>query len=376
MPVAGLSASIRRTFAELLAEARARTLLLITPLAEPQLRAQPDPALPPILDQLERIVRFEQRWLLDETGGGSIATYDEWFDIMMETRQRVLDRLELTDVTGNQDLAGERYRMVLEHEYGQDEAILENLQAQPDRYNPIQQRDLPPGRRLADPGFMVRFPGGIVEIGATERLSVWREEQPMHRVELRPFWIDVLPVTNGDFLSFMAASGARAPRHWVWRDGSWWTRWMGHEASLDLGSPVAQVSHSEAEAFAHFVGKRLPTEQEWEAAAGWDPETQSRRDYPWGNMPPSSHVANLDQLALRPAPVGAFPGNRSPVGCYGMIGDLWEWTTSEFLPGEDAKVLRGGSWATRTGAVRITTRRPAAPESRHLFTGFRCARDD
>jgi gamma-glutamyl hercynylcysteine S-oxide synthase len=275
----------------------------------------------------------------------------------------------------------------------QDEAILENLQAQPDRYSPIQRRELPPGRRLADSGFMVRFPGGIVEIGATERLSVWQEEQPMHRVELRPFWIDVLPVTNGDFMTFMAASGARMPPHWIWRDGSWWSRWMGHEAPLDLSGPVAQVSYYEAEAFAHFVGKRLPTEHEWEAAAGWDPETQSRRDYPWGNMPPSAHVANLDQLALQPAPVGAFPGNRSPVGCYGMIGDLWEWTTSEFLPypgypgdsmsalplgpfREDAKVLRGGSWATRTGAVRITTRRPAAPESRHLFSGFRCARND
>jgi iron(II)-dependent oxidoreductase len=312
---------------------------------------------------------------------------------MMEIRQRVLERLEQTDVTGNQDLAGERYRMVLEHEYAQGEAILENLQAQPDQYRPIQRRELPPGRRLADSGFMVRFPGGLVEIGATERLSVWGEEQPMHRVELRPFWIDVLPVTNGDFMTFMAATGARMPRHWTWRDGSWWNRWLGHEMPLELSSPVAHVSHYEAEAFANFVGKRLPSELEWEAAAGWDPETKSRRDYPWGNAPPSPHVANLDQLALQPAAVGAFPGNRSPVGCYGMIGDLWEWTTSEFLPypgytggsdpalppgpfGKDAKVLRGGSWATRTGAVRITTRRSAAPEARHLFSGFRCARND
>jgi gamma-glutamyl hercynylcysteine S-oxide synthase len=130
---------------------------------------------------------------------------------------------------------------------------------------------------------------------------------------------------------------------------------------------------------------------EWEAAAGWDPETQSRRNYPWGNMPPSPHVANVDQLSYGPASVGALPGNMSPIGCYGMIGDVWEWTASAYLPypgfeeepgtishstfGRHARVLRGGSWATRAGAIRATTRRSARPEVRHLFSGFRCARD-
>jgi iron(II)-dependent oxidoreductase len=167
---------------------------------------------------------------------------------------------------------------------------------------------------------------------------------------------------------------------------------MGQAAPLDLTHPVAQVSCYEAEAFARFVGKRLPTEFEWEAAAGWDPEAQARRHYPWGNMEPTLHVANLDQLALQPAAVGAFPGNVSPIGCYGMIGDLWEWTSSEFLPYPGAqedpasvpplsgyssgnRVLRGGSWATRPGAIRVTVRRPGSPESRHMFSGFRCARN-
>jgi iron(II)-dependent oxidoreductase len=401
----------RRIVAELLAEARARTLLLVSPLSNEEMSRRPNSAVNSVLAELERIVRFEERWLLDASRDSSIVSYDEWFDSMMDVRQRVLERLGEADLVVDRPSMGVRYRMVLEHEYQRGEAILETLQAQGDPYNPPQPRRPPRGRCLADPGFMVRFPGGTVEIGGTEDLCVWPEERPLHRVKVEPFWIDVMPVTNGDFLTFVAAGGygsheawsdegwdwveasrARMPAHWSWRDGAWWSDWMGHAAPLDLTDPVAQVSWYEAEAFARFVGKRLPSELEWEAAAGWDPEAQTRRLYPWGNMPPTPHVANLDQLAFQPAAVGAFPGNVSPIGCYGMIGDLWEWTTSGFLPypgpeeepvsipplsgyQQDNRVLRGGSWATRPGAIRITVRRPASPESRHLFCGFRCARN-
>jgi iron(II)-dependent oxidoreductase len=408
MPVAGPTAPTRRAFAELLAEARARTLLLVSPLSDEEMRRQPEPTVDSVLSALEQIVRFEARWLLEETPVSSLQSYDQWFDTMMDVRQRVLERLDEADVTVDRPPLGERYRMVLEYEYQRGEAILETLQAQGDPYIPAQQRSLPRGRRLADPGFMARFPGGTVEIGGNEQLSVWPEERPLHQVDLEPFWVDVMPVTNGDFLTFMAAGGygtrelwsdegwewvkrlqARMPRHWSWQDGAWWSRWMGRDAPLDLTCPVSQVSHHEAEAFARFVGKRLPSEIEWEAAAGWDPEAQARRPYPWGSMPPTPHVANLDQLALEPAAVGAFLGNVSPVGCYGMIGDLWEWTTSGFLPypgqsesalphtrfGADYKVLRGGSWATRPGAIRVAVRRPGSPDARHMFSGFRCARD-
>lgn len=411
MLVAGSRAPTRRAFAELLAEARARTLLLVTPLSDEEMHLRPAPEVDSVLAELERIVRFEEQWLLDEVIESSPGSYDEWFDTMVEVRQRVLERLDEADAAVDRLPVGDRYRMVLEHEYHRGETILETLQTRADPYGATQRRALPRGRRLADPGFMARFPGGTVEIGGTEELSVRPEERPLHRAELEPFWIDVMPVTNGDFMTFMAAGGygnrevwseqgwqwlkasqAQMPRHWVWQDGAWWIRWMGRDAPLDLTCPVSQVSLYEAEAFAAFVGKRLPTELEWETAAGWDPETQARRNYPWGNMPPTPHVANLDQLAFEPAPVGAFPGNLSPLGCYGMIGDLWEWTSSDFLPypglaedaisplaeslfGTGSKVLRGGSWASRPGAVRVTVRRPAAPLARHIFTGFRCARD-
>jgi iron(II)-dependent oxidoreductase len=408
MPAVGSLAPTRRAFAELLAEARARTVLLVSPLSGDEMIQRPEPGVGSVLSELERIVRYEERWLLDEFQQQPAGSYDEWFDVMTDVRQRVLHRLEDTDLP-DQLASIQRYRRVLEHEYQRGEAILEILQAGGDLYTPSQERRLPLGRRLADPGIMARFPGGTVEIGASEQLSPWQWEKPVHRVLLRPFWIDIMPVTNGDFMTFMGeggygdrevwseegwqwvkASQARMPQHWSWQDGAWWSRSLGRDSAIDFTCPVTQLSHYEAEAFARFVGKRLPTEFEWEAAAGWDPETQSRRHYPWGNMAPTTHVANLDQLAFGPAAVGAFPGNLSPIGCYGMIGDVWEWTDSEFrlYPGSKDqivesenhasthdKVLRGGSWATRPGAIRISTRRPAPADARHIFSGFRCARD-
>jgi iron(II)-dependent oxidoreductase len=409
MPAAGTIATSRRAFAELLAEARVRTVLLVSSLEQHQMIAQTEPELGSVLSQLERIVHYEQRWLLDETQHLPIDSYDEWFDTMTEVRHRVLQFLDHLDLADHPELA-ERYRMVLEHEYQRSESILEILQDSGEPYTLTQARRLPRGRRLADPGIMARFPGGTVEIGAGPPLSPWPEERPSHRVNLRPFWLDLMPVTNGDFMTFMGEGGyglrevwsdegwhwvrehqIGMPRHWSWQDGAWWSRCLGQEEPLDFTCPVSHVSCFEAEAFARFVGKRLPTEFEWEAAAAWDPETQTRRNYPWGNMPPSAHVANLDQLHCGPASVGAFPGNLSPMGCYGMMGDVWEWTSSRHAPyadieGDpgvtpgagfrpDCEVLRGGSWATRSGAIRASSRRAGRPNARYLFSGFRCARD-
>jgi iron(II)-dependent oxidoreductase len=161
---------------------------------------------------------------------------------------------------------------------------------------------------------------------------------------------------------------------------------------LDPARPVCHVCYHEAEAYARFAGKRLPTEAEWEAAASWDPATGAARRYPWGDEPWTPELANLDQLGFDTASVGAYPRNVSPLGCYGMIGDVWEWTASDlhgypgFEPfpyreyseaffGTEYKVLRGGSWATRPGAVRVTFRNWDYPIRRQIFSGFRCARD-
>ena len=156
---------------------------------------------------------------------------------------------------------------------------------------------------------------------------------------------------------------------------------------------MCHVSWYEAEAFARFAGKRLPTEHRVGGRRHRGiPRAAGSGAIPWGDEPRHPELANLDQLGFGTAPVGAYPLNVSPIGCYGMIGDVWEWTSSDFRPwpgfeafpyqeysevffGDEYKVLRGGSWATRPGAVRNTFRNWDYPIRRQIFSGFRCARD-
>jgi iron(II)-dependent oxidoreductase len=258
---------------------------------------------------------------------------------------------------------------------------------------------------------MVAFPGGRVTIGTKNRSAAYDNERPLHEKDLAPFLIDRTPVTNGRYLDFIADKGYQraelwsdggrkwlsesrsiAPKYWS-RDGDGWlNRSMNVTRPVDATRPVCHVCYFEAEAFAKWVGKRLPTEFEWEAAASWDPATRTARTFPWGESGVSSVNANVDQLSFDVAPVGTYDGGVSPMGCYGMIGDVWEWTSSDFggypgfesFPykeyseeffGSDYKVLRGGSWATRPGAIRSTFRNWDYPIRRQIFSGFRCAQD-
>ena len=168
---------------------------------------------------------------------------------------------------------------------------------------------------------------------------------------------------------------------------------MDRVREVDPARPVCHVSYHEAEAYARWAEKRLPTEQEWEAAASWDPVRGTKLRFPWGDAPATPLLANVDVLTFDTAPVGTYSRNVSPVGCYGMIGDVWEWTSSDFAGypgyrsfpypeysevffGTEYKVLRGGSWATRSGVARNTFRNWDYPIRRQIFAGTRCARDD
>ncbi|HEX2091235.1 MAG TPA: ergothioneine biosynthesis protein EgtB [Longimicrobiaceae bacterium] len=421
--------------AGMLAEARERTLLLIAPLSEVELRTQYNPLMGPILWDLGHIAHFEELWLLRNLEGpvefgempGMFNPFEHprrvrgelrlpslagTLEILADTRRRVLDRLPLLNPDSGDPLLRDGYvfRMVAQHEYQHDETILQALQlkgGEPYR--------APRGWNVPEPhwtpGGMVRFPGGEVWIGTSDRSAAYDNERPRHPMTLPPFEIDVTPVTNGAYLEFVEAggyverrwwsdagwawvreTGAQAPLFWERAGGEWRVRTMDRVAPPDPRRPVCHVCWHEAEAFARWAGKRLPTEAEWEAAASWDPATGTQRLYPWGDEPPTREHANLDQLAFETAPVGAYPRNLSPLGCYGMIGDVWEWTASDFVGypgfevfpypeysqvffGSEYRVLRGGSWATRPGAVRNTFRNWDYPIRRQIFSGFRCAAD-
>jgi iron(II)-dependent oxidoreductase len=180
--------------------------------------------------------------------------------------------------------------------------------------------------------------------------------------------------------------------HWR-RDGDGWAyRRFGRVAPVIPDEPVVHVCFHEARAYAGWAGKRLPNEAEWEKAARYDPATGRSRRYPWGDEEPAAQHANLGQRHLAPAPVGAYPAGRSPLGVHQLIGDVWEWTNSDFGPypgfaafpyreysevffGPAYKVLRGGSFGTDAGACRGTFRNWDHPIRRQIFSGFRCARD-
>ncbi len=427
--------SLKDRIAEKLTEARARTLLLVSPLSDDDLRAQHDTLMSPILWDLGHIVHFEELWLTRNVSGPiefsempglynpfehpratratlRLPSLQQLLGTAAEVRTDVLSALEFADLESTQPLlaGGFVYNLVLQHEYQHDETILQTLQLKTGTAYRAPRCMVPPPARNEHPG-MVSIEAGHYPIGTDDTSASYDNERPQHLVRVGAFQIDASPVTNQDFASFiddggydradlwsdgglawLADSGAVAPKYWNATDDGWVARSMDVTAPVSPDHPVCHVCYYEAEAYAQWAGKRLPTEQEWEIAATWDPETQSAQEFPWGSAAPNLSLANVDQLCFGTAPVGSFPRNVSPLGCYGMIGDVWEWTSSDFRAypgfrafpyaeyseaffGEEYKVLRGGSWATRPGAIRNTFRNWDYPIRRQIFSGFRCARD-
>lgn len=327
-------------------------------------------------------------------------------------RDLVLEQLDKVEFDDANPLLrdGYVYNMVLQHEYQHDETILQTLQLkQGDPYPAPRQVEFVEDEKIT--GEMVSFDGGPVTAGTDDRAIAYDNEQPRHQLDVAPFRIDRTPVANGAYLEFMEAggykrtelwsaagrtwlseSGTSSPKHWELRDGIWFQRVMDLVRPVDPDRPVCHVCFFEAEAYALWAGKRLPTEFEWETAAAWNPNTGSAQLFPWGDSPATPLRANIDQLAFDTAPVSQFAGEVSPIGCVGMIGDVWEWTSSDFhgypgftpFPypeysqlffGPEYKVLRGGSWATRPGAIRGSFRNWDYPIRRQIFAGFRCAQD-
>jgi iron(II)-dependent oxidoreductase len=253
---------------------------------------------------------------------------------------------------------------------------------------------------------------GPFTMGTDDLSRAYDNERPAHVVDLPAFWIDTTPVSNHAFQDFVESGGYGEPRWWrpegwrwrqeanlqhpqFWRrEGpSEWSRLrFGYREELPPDEPVQHVCWYEADAYARWAGRRLPTEAEWEKTASWDPSAGRQRPFPWGAAAADERRANLGQRHFGPAPVGAYPEGTSATGVLGLLGDVWEWTASDFLPypgfaafpyreysevffGSDYKVLRGGSWATHPSAIRTTFRNWDYPIRRQIFAGFRCARD-
>ena len=247
-------------------------------------------------------------------------------------------------------------------------------------------------------------------LGARENGGfVFDNEKWAHEVEIRPFRMARLAVTNAEFAAFVEAGGyARrewwsndgwewktdaaqaAPNYWARRDGAWFRRRFAQTVRLDPGEPVLHVNWHEANAYCRFAGRRLPTEAEWEYAASWDAGAREKRRYPWGSAPPTAALANLESADV--TRVDSHGAGASASGCRQLIGNVWEWTATTFEPYPGfvidpykeysepwfgtRKVLRGGSFATTRRLIRNTWRNFYTPDRNDIFAGFRtCALD-
>jgi iron(II)-dependent oxidoreductase len=272
----------------------------------------------------------------------------------------------------------------------------------------------PAGGLAADDAYV---PGGTWRLGATNAEGfIFDNEKWAHPVELNAFRIARAPVTNREYAAFVEARGYRAREFWsaagwAWREreraerpvywqpksgGVWtWRRYDRTEA-LQPNAPVVFVNWYEAEAWCRWAKRRLPTEAEWEAAAIGEPNANGsrlsgvKRQWPWSDATPRRHHANLDFAFDGPADVAACPRGDSAFGCRQMVGNVWEWTGSDFTPFPGfspdpysdysqpwfgaRKVLRGGAWATSARLARPTFRNFFPPDRNDVFAGFRtCA---
>ncbi len=317
--------------------------------------------------------------------------------------------LETIDKRRDADTIFELVRLGLEHEMQHQELLVYDIKhLLCDLYHAPQN---PAPAHFETVSGQIEIEGGLFELGYHGGEFAWDNEKPQHTVFLQDFAIDRAPVSNGELLEFINAdcySDYRwwlsegwdainrekweAPLYWEKHDDEWMIRdYHGVQRAQDKANElVSHVSYYEAAAFAKWAGKRLPTEAEWEKAACHDPNKKSKQDFPWGAGKAESRHANLFENQLwAVSPIGAFPQGKSTYGCHQMIGDVWEWTSSDYAPYPGfrsefdeyndkwfvgQKVLRGGSFATPQIHIRSTYRNFFHPNERWMISGFRCAK--
>jgi len=437
MTISADIATLRDDIAARLASARTRTRGLTDCVDDADLVMQHSPLMSPLVWDLAHVANQEELWLLRGVGGREPMhpEIDPLYDAFEhprasrpalpllppaeargyahDVRGRVLDLLEGVSFTAGPLVeSGFVFGMIAQHEQQHDETMLAThqlrrgnavLSAPPAGPPPSDALRLPPE---------VLVPGGVFIMGTSTEPWALDNERPAHEVDLMPFYIDTTPVTNAMFADFVADGGYFDQRIWsadgwahrqranltaplFWQQdgpGRWLRRRFGVTEPVPPAEPVMHVCWYEADAYARWAGRRLPTEAEWEKAARHDPVSGRSRRYPWGDADPTPAHANLGQRHLQPAPGGSYPAGAAPCGARQLIGDVWEWTASDFLPypgfrawpyreysevffGPDYKVLRGGAFSADQVACRGTFRNWDYPIRRQIFAGFRTVRD-
>jgi len=422
--------------------ARRRTLALTDCMDEGELTAQHSALMSPLVWDLAHIGNQEDIWLVRTAGGrpGVRPDLDGVYDAFQhpratrpelpmlrpdqarryiaEVRDQALHLLGDAPTDTDDPLLSDRFvlGMIAQHEQQHDETMLATHQLR--QGAAVLQAPAPPPAP-ADVSRLPRevlIPGGEFTMGTSTDPWALDNERPAHSVHVPAFHLDTTPVTNEAYQAFIADGGYTDPRWWTeegWRhrtqaeleaplfwsrDGSssagggWLRRRFGVVEPVPADEPVVHVSWYEADAYARWAGRRLPTEAEWEKAARHDPAAGRSRRYPWGDADPGPEHANLGQRHLQPAPAGSYPAGQSAYGVRQLIGDVWEWTSSDLTPypgftafpykeysevffGPDYKVLRGGAFGVDPVVCRGTFRNWDYPIRRQIFSGFRTARD-
>jgi gamma-glutamyl hercynylcysteine S-oxide synthase len=419
-----------------LQQCRRGTFKLFTDIDYDTFCRQAHPDFSPVGWHLGHIAYTEDLWLLQRCAGLKpvFPEYHQLFaaDILPKkqrvflptlpevelyldaVRKKVLDYLEVAPIEEQERL----WRFIIQHESQHCETVAFVLQMQrkkeeessathlvtdlTDLRDVTDRRKKEEGRLIADYQLpitdspAIEIPGGEFYMGsdAAEALD---NERSRHLCYLESYSIDRYPVTCRQYRDFMESGGYQNPDWWS-ADGWKWLQsakvdrplyWSENPAFNN--HPVCGVSWYEAEAFCNFTGKRLPSEAEWEKAASWDATNQTYRIYPWGEEQPNGSLCNHGNNIANTSPVDAFGKGASAVGCWDMLGNVWEWTDSTFdaYPGFESypyrgysqvyfdgehRVLKGGSWATFPQALRSSFRNWYYPGVRQIIAGFRCAK--
>jgi gamma-glutamyl hercynylcysteine S-oxide synthase len=409
----------------LLADARARTLAYSSDLSDEQFNVPLLDIINPFLWELGHIAYFAEFWILrnlygrpaiitraDQLYDSAKIPHDDRWTLVLPSRAETLAFMEQELGAVAQAVRGVEpaptnaqyfHNLALYHEDMHGEAFVYTRQTL--GYG----RPAFSGSRLAQIGPLpgdVRVPAGVYKIGAQpDDGFVFDNEKWAHEVSLDAFEIARAPVTNAEYVDFVADGGYGrrelwSEEGWSWRQAialshptywrtrsdrgaAWERRHFDSWNVLAPHEPVCHVSWHETQAFCAWAGRRLPTETEWEVTATGG----QRRRYPWGDEPSPLERANVDASAGNVIDVAAHPEGDSPFGCRQMIGNVWEWTSTPFgpYPGFSPDpykeysepwfgthmVLRGGAWSTRARLITARWRNFYRPTRTDIITGFR-----